>query len=74
MSGLVSGPKTPKPPRLEQPPKPPTEQDVAQASSRNAVLAALRKERRRGAAADILTGPDGLSNLGGVKRRGVLGG
>jgi hypothetical protein len=72
--GMLKKPKTPKLPTQPALPAQPTEQEAEQRNRNNAAIDELRRDRRRGAVSNILTGEGGLSNLGGVVRRGILGG
>jgi hypothetical protein len=72
--GMFKSPKAPKPPEVKPLPPAPSEQSVAQKADNQSASEQLRKDRRRGAASNYLTGEQGLSNLGGVVRRNLLGG
>ena len=70
----MSKPKRVKGPALPgQSPAAPTEQQVDQQRAAEAAAEELRRDRKRGAVSNMLTGEAGLSNLGGVSSKMLLG-
>lgn len=69
MGGLFGG-SAPKPPKPPEPPPPPPTVDEARQSAENE----QRLRRRKGRAANILTGKDGVSEEPTVGTHALLGG